>query len=206
MIGPAIVLAMSIAALVALLRAGQGPLDLAPLLALFCILGSALVLLVGLLRRRVARTGARRIVVVDGSNVMHWRDDTPNLATVARVLRLLEAEGLDPVVGFDANVGYLVEGRWLGAAALSRRLGIPSEQVIVAHKGTPADRILLDLAARTGAAIVTNDRFRDWAEDWPLVREPGRLRRGGWRMGAPMLEPDAVSAGARGEPAAGRAG
>jgi hypothetical protein len=39
-----------------------------------------------------------------------------------------------------------------------------------------------------GAAIVTNDRFRDWIEDFPEFAEPGRLIQGGYRNDAPYLK------------------
>lgn len=61
----------------------------------------------------------------------------------------------------------------------------------MAPRGTPADPMLLDLAARTGAAIVTNDRYRDWIPQYPLLADPARLVRGRWTDGAIMfLEPD----------------
>jgi hypothetical protein len=195
-VGPALVLVLSLAALVILLLGGADPLGLAPLLAGLGVLVAVLVLAVqgvrGARARARARDLARRLVLVDGSNVLHWREGTPDLQTVGAVLRRLEAEALEPVVVFDANAGYKVEGRWMGEAEMSRRLGLPRDRVIVAHKGTPADPILLDLAARTGAVIVSKDRFRDWAEEWPLVLEPGRLRRGGWRNGALVLAPGAA--------------
>jgi len=36
--------------------------------------------------------------------------------------------------------------------------------------------------------VVSNDRFRDWAEAHPEVLEPGRLIRGGFRGGKLWLE------------------
>ena len=70
-----------------------------------------------LLRAIVARpklepTGPDQWILVDGSNVMHWKDDTPQLATVQDVLQVLQARGFSPGVIFDANVGYKVAGRY----------------------------------------------------------------------------------------------
>ncbi|MCU0912684.1 MAG: hypothetical protein MUE98_15560, partial [Rhodobacteraceae bacterium] len=39
-----------------------------------------------------------------------------------------------------------------------------------------------------GAQIVTNDRFRDWVERFPEVRQPGHLVRGNYRDGALWLD------------------
>jgi hypothetical protein len=135
--------------------------------------------------------GSSDLILIDGSNVLHWRDETPMLDTLATVLRELMAQNFLPVIGFDANAGYLVEGQYLGPAAFARRLGLPADQVFVAPKGTPADPLLLDLSARTGAAIVTNDRYRDWIPQYPLLADPARLVRGRWADGTIMfLEPD----------------
>jgi hypothetical protein len=126
-------------------------------------------------------------IVVDGSNVMYWEAETPSLDTVRHVLRAVEAEGLVPLVWFDANVGYLVGGRYLRPEKLAKKLGLRQGQVLVAPSGTPADPLLLDEATRLGARVVTNDRFRDWAAAHPIVREPGMLVRGRVRDGTPTL-------------------
>jgi hypothetical protein len=212
---PLIVLLVSLGALIATLEGGAGPLDLGPLLSALGILAALLLAALDLRRAARARDIAaprrrraetvpvqpryrlpadrRGMILVDGSNVMRWREGTPDLSILVGVLRLLDAEGLVPVVVFDANAGYLVGDGWMGPAVLAERLGLSRDRVIVADKGTQADPILLQIASETGAAIVTKDRFRDWAEDWPLVREPGRLRRGGWRNGALTLAPGASS-------------
>lgn len=114
-------------------------------------------------------------IIVDGSNVMYWEGDKPSLMTVRHVLRDVKDAGFVPLVWFDANVGYLTQGAYLRPEQLSRMLGLSKGQVCVAPKGTPADPLLLEEAVRLGARVVTNDRFRDWAEDHPAVTEPGFL-------------------------------
>jgi hypothetical protein len=126
-------------------------------------------------------------IVVDGSNVMYWEAETPSLDTVRLVLRAVEAEGLVPLVWFDANVGYLIGGAYLGPEKLAKKLRLRQGQVLVAPRGTPADPLLLEEAARLGARVVTNDRFRDWAAAHPIVLEPGVLVRGRVRDGMPTL-------------------
>ena len=54
---------------------------------------------------------------------------------------------------------------------------------MVVSKGTPADPTILAAARDLGAQIVTNDRFRDWAEAHPEVTEAGHLVRGGYPSG-----------------------
>lgn len=139
---------------------------------------------------RLRRRGAERYVLVDGSNVLHWRDNKPDLDTLRAVIAAVAARGLVPAVVFDANAGYLVAGKYLHDKALGDLLALPEDRVMVVQKGAPADPVLLTAARDLGARIVTNDRYRDWATDFPQVREPGFLVRGGWRNGALWLDLD----------------
>jgi Zc3h12a-like Ribonuclease NYN domain len=127
-------------------------------------------------------------IVVDGSNVMHWQDNTPRLSAVRAVLDRLTALGFSPGVVFDANAGYKIGDRYQHDGALARMLGLPADRVLVAGKGTQADPLLLAAARDLKARIVTNDRFRDWAETHPEVTEPGHLIRGGFRDGKLWLD------------------
>ncbi|AWD22336.1 NYN domain-containing protein [Pseudogemmobacter blasticus] len=119
-----------------------------------------------------------RWIIVDGSNVLYWNPVGPSLATVSDVLRLLESQGFQPVIWFDANVGYKVGGDWMGPWELSKVLNLPQKQILVAAKGQPADPLVLAEARKRRASVVSNDRFRDWAEDHPEVTRPGFLIRG----------------------------
>lgn len=142
------------------------------------VTGRALLLL---LRRKI--TVPKRWIVVDGSNVMHWKDETPQIASVRAVVRLLQHRGLTPGVVFDANAGYKLAGRHMNDKALARLLGLPVDQVLVVPSGTPADLFILAAARDHGARVVSRDRFRDWAADYPEVRDPGFLIRGGFSNG-----------------------
>ncbi len=181
MVVPAVLLVASLAGALASL-AIWGPVLNAPLyLALISMAGALLLLIAARARIRPAW------IVIDGSNVLHWEDERPALATVGYVVDALKGEGFVPVVWFDANVGYLVGNRYMGPAPLARALGLPARQVFVAPKGTPADPLLLMHAARNGARVVTNDRYRDWAAAHPKVREPGFLVSGSMRDGTLRL-------------------
>jgi hypothetical protein len=72
-------------------------------------------------------------------------------------------------------------GRYMHDGDFARLLGLESRQVLVVPKGTQADPFLLQTAREFGARIVTNDRYRDWADRHPEVLEPGFLIRGGMR-------------------------
>jgi hypothetical protein len=127
-------------------------------------------------------------ILIDGSNVMHWNNGTPDIHVVRRVVDALQHHGHTPGVVFDANVGYKISNRFLGDEAMANRLNLPVEQVMVSPKGVPADQFLLQAARDMDAAIITNDRFRDWAEAFPDVVKPERLVKGGFRQGAPYLK------------------
>ena len=138
--------------------------------------------IVVLIRLRQTRT-PRNWILIDGSNVMHWKDGEPRLETLRDVVDHLARCGFTPGVVFDANVGHLLIGRYQHHHQMARHLGLPESRVMVVPKGTPADPLLLTAARDYNAQIVTNDRYRDWADSFPEVQEPGHLIRGGYRRG-----------------------
>ncbi|MDK3072477.1 hypothetical protein QO034_05065 [Sedimentitalea sp. JM2-8] len=150
--------------------------------------------LVLLIRAGVRRRGQRprsepgQWIVLDGSNVMYWKDGTPRIETVREVLLALSGPDLEVGVMFDANAGYLLFDRYTHDRAFATLLGLPEDNVMVVPKGTPADPYILAAARKLGARIVTNDRFRDWAGDHPEIRRPGHLIRGGYRSGRLWLD------------------
>lgn len=147
-------------------------------------LPSLLASLILLIRARLARPAAALpAVILDGSNVMHWRDGTPQIETLREVITALELAGMTPGVVFDANAGYKLTGRYQHDHTLSAALGLPRKRVMVVNKGEPADPMILTAARDHGARIVTNDRYRDWAAQFPEVADGDRLIRGGYRDG-----------------------
>ncbi len=142
----------------------------------------------GLFRRNPAPPP--RWIVVDGSNVLHWQDNVPRLSTLREVLADLTARGYTPGVVFDANAGYKISDRYQHDGALGKLLGLPADRVLVAPKGNPAAPLILAAARDLGAPIVSNDRFRDWAETHPELATPGQLVRGGYRDGRLWLDLD----------------
>lgn len=163
-----------------------GPREAVPgvvglLLALFALslMWSLAGVILWLLSRRKREAPAQdkgRPILVDGSNVMHWDDDAgPSLVVLGRALTSLRDSGYRPIVYFDANVGYKIENRHLGEAELARRLRMAPAQIVLSPGGTPADPLLLDHAVRDGLQVVTNDRFRDWREQFPALADRSML-------------------------------
>lgn len=142
--------------------------------------------------RRLLRKKLKNPLVVDGSNVMHWKDGTPRLETLREVVAHLSQLGYSPGVVFDANAGHLLMGKYQHHGAMGAHLGLPEDRVMVVEKGTPADPVILAAARDLGAQIITNDRYKDWADQHPEVRKPGHLVRGGYRDGKLWVDLDAV--------------
>lgn len=138
-------------------------------------------------RAKLARRDRRPVILLDGSNIMHWKQGKPDLAPVRDVVRELDARGYRAGVVFDANVGYKLEGFYQNHRSLARKLGLSEDLVMVVEKGQPADELLLQAARDYNARVVTNDRFRDWAAAFPDVAKPGFLISGGYRGGALQL-------------------
>ncbi len=135
-----------------------------------------------------ARTAAQKWVIIDGSNVMHWKDGTVRIDTLREVVQHLKAQGFSPCVVFDANAGHILSGKYLHHGAMGRLLGLPEDKVMVVHKGTQADSTILAAAKDLGARVVTNDRYRDWVDMHPEVQQPGYLIKGGYRAGKLWLD------------------
>ena len=130
-----------------------------------------------LLYRIAAERPIANWVVIDGSNVMHWFDETPSLNTVSLVATQLIEQGYRPIVWFDANVGYKVGSRYMNERALAQHLPVSARAIRVSPKGEPADPLLITEAIRLGARVVSNDRFRDWRDAFPQLADDAFLIR-----------------------------
>lgn len=137
-------------------------------------------LVIVLWRRRRAST-RQNWMVLDGSNIMHWKGGTPDLAPVREAIAVLDTHGYKSCVVFDANAGYLLFGRYGRESNFAKRLDLPEKHIMVVPKGTPADPYILAAARDVGAGVVTNDQYRDWVGDFPEIRTRSHLVSGGYR-------------------------
>ena len=160
----------------------------APPVLLALVSAFAAMILMLLAKPEAAPKAPPRSIVVDGSNIMHWKGETPQLATLREVVKTLAAQGYQPGVVFDANAGYKLMGRYMDDRPLARALGLPADRVLVVPKGEAADPVILTVARELGASVLSNDRFRDWAGDFPEVAQPGYVRRGGYRGGVLWMD------------------
>ena len=120
--------------------------------------------------------------------MIYWQDNTPQLAPLLQVVHDLSRRGMKPGVVFDANIGYKLTGKFMGERDLSRMLSLPRDQILVVPKGEQADPFLLETARDLNARIVTNDRYRDWADRFPDVAKPEKLITGEMRDGRVWLK------------------
>lgn len=157
------------------------------LLAGPCVVASLILLLRAIWDGGLLHGTQKPWIILDGSNIMHWKGAGPDIVAVKDTIQLLSAKGFAPGVVFDANVGYKLFDRYHDDAALARLLGLSRDRVMVVAKGTPADEVILAAARDHRARVVTNDRYRDWIERHPEIAVDGYLVRGGYRAGKVWL-------------------
>ena len=105
-------------------------------------------------------------VLVDASNVAHATEgDSPRLANIELVMHKLREEGFEPLIVADAALRHQIDER----DAYER---LVDEGVVhQAPAGTDADYFILSFAREMDAHILTNDRFRDRADEFSSERD-----------------------------------
>ena len=110
-------------------------------------------------------TGSRK-VLVDASNVAHATEGGgARLSNIDLVQRKLREKGFEPLIVADAALRHQIDNK-VGYERL-----IEEGVVHQAPAGTDADYFILSFAREMDARILTNDRFRDRAEQFPQERE-----------------------------------
>jgi MFS family permease len=109
-----------------------------------CAIASLFLLVRGLLARppkwpqitrlQKEQRRSKKWAIIDGSNIMHWKDGDPQIDTVRAVLLLLKERGYTPGVVFDANAGYLLSGHYRHDGSFGKALGLPKDRVMVVQK------------------------------------------------------------------------
>jgi hypothetical protein len=113
-----------------------------------------------------AREKTSNVVLVDGSNVAHSTEgEAAHVANLIVVRDKLKEEGLEPIIVADAALRHQIDD-----AQAYERL-VEEGQVRQAPAGTDADYFILSFARELNACIVSNDRFRDRAKQFPEARE-----------------------------------
>ena len=112
-----------------------------------------------------AGEGSQR-VLVDASNVAHATEGgEARLENIKLVQAKLIDEGFEPLVVADAALRHQIDNKQAYEAM------IENGQVHQAPAGTDADFFILSFARELNARILTNDRFRDRAEEFAEERD-----------------------------------
>lgn len=105
-------------------------------------------------------------VLVDASNVAHATEGgEARLENIMLVVNKLREEGFEPLVMADAALRHQIDQK-----GPYEKL-IDSGLVHQAPAGTDADYFILSFAREMNARILTNDRFRDRAQEFAKERE-----------------------------------
>jgi len=122
-------------------------------------------------RNQQRESRSRRNLVIDGNNVAYYLsyNGTPQANNIALADRSLRNAGYKPVAVVSAALKYKVEDPGILDDLVRRR------KVLEARSGTNDDAMILRLANRKNADIVSNDRFLDWLDRYPWI--PDRLHR-----------------------------
>lgn len=100
-------------------------------------------------------------VLVDAANVAHATEGaTAKLANIRLVMDKLRDEGFEPLIVADAALRHQIDDK-TGYEQLVEN-GVVSQ----APAGTDADYFILSFAREKNARILSNDRFRDRADEF----------------------------------------
>jgi hypothetical protein len=118
-------------------------------------------------------SSATSFVVVDGLNVIRLKGrQSPRLDFLLNVLLDVANRADDFFCIFDANTWYELN-EWQGpqwADAYAKLCNDHPDHFIECTGGTPADTLILAESAVRDALIVSNDRYRDYANAYPWVK------------------------------------
>lgn len=107
-----------------------------------------------------------RIAIIDGSNVAHSTEgEGPRLENIILVWDELVEDGYEPVIVVDAALRHQIDDRTKFEAM------VEEGKIKQAPAGTDADYFILSFARELGAAVVSNDRFKDRQKDFPDARD-----------------------------------
>ena len=175
--------------------------EIAPVLILWSVLFVASILLSRMFRKNKQhflltndRQGFMRdlrldekTAVIDGSNIYHLgRENGLDAQPLGEVAYLLRSQGYRIVCFFDANIfhtlcehGAFSRTERHSFAMLERVFGLSEDEIYVVPSGVQADRFILEcLKYMPISFAVTNDRFRDYANQYAAVMRDDLWRKG----------------------------
>ena len=125
--------------------------------------------------------GRPGMYLLDGSNILHWDKSGRgcSLKPVLAIAEELKRRGDAYQVYFDASARHLLKSDAAEAEQYEKLLAADPEHFQQVPAGTRADDFLLLIASQDDSAkIMTQDRFRDYADRYPQVIHSDRLLPG----------------------------
>ena len=111
---------------------------------------------------------SKEMIVIDGANVAYEERSAggkPKLSNLLKVRRELEERGCEALILVDASLKYDIDDQQ------QLETLIRSQQVRQVPAGTDADFFIIQLAEQLDARIVTNDRYKDYADRYAWIPE-----------------------------------
>ena len=108
----------------------------------------------------------KNVVVIDGANVAYEERSAggkPKLSNLLKVRHELEERGQEAIIIVDASLKYDIDDQ----EQLEKL--IQSQLVRQVPAGTDADYFIIQFAHELDALIVTNDRYKDYAAQYPWI-------------------------------------
>ena len=128
-----------------------------------------------------------KTAVIDGSNIYHLgRENGLDSQPLGEIAHLLRSRGYRIVCFFDANIFHILceHGAFRrderhSLAMLNDIFGLNEDEIYVVPSGVQADKFILEcLKYMPISFAVTNDRFRDYASQYPTVMQDNLWRKG----------------------------
>ncbi|MEP3843726.1 MAG: hypothetical protein ABJM43_00065 [Paracoccaceae bacterium] len=128
-----------------------------------------------------------KTAVFDGSNIYHLgHKNGMDAQPLGEVADLLRSQGYRIICFFDANIfftlvdhGAFQKNERHSPAMLSDVFGLNDDEIYVVPSGVQADRYILECLKHLPISFaVTNDQYRDYAEQYPTVMEDSLWRKG----------------------------
>jgi hypothetical protein len=113
-------------------------------------------------------TNGKEMIVIDGANVAYEERSAggkPKLSNLLRVRGELEERGFEAIILVDASLKYDIDDQ------SQLETLIQSQQVRQVPAGTDADFFIIQFAEQFNALVVTNDRYKDYVEQYPWITE-----------------------------------
>jgi len=128
-----------------------------------------------------------KTAVFDGSNIYHLgHDNRLDAQPLGEIAHLLRSQGYRIISFFDANIfhtlgehGAFQRDKRHSLAMLEPIFGLKEDEIYVVPSGVQADKYILEcLKYMPISFAVTNDKYRDYAGQYPTVMKDNLWRKG----------------------------